>query len=107
MRGELLPELPAECPARRRCGYRHFPHRLSLRPVRRPAATGPQPREEINMNHRIWIVMAMVGVATASEPAGVAPDEALRQLLAGNQRFVAGQLEHPHQSAERRTEQAT
>ncbi len=32
------------------------------------------------------------------------PDEALRFLLDGNERFVAGQVEHPNQDAERREE---
>lgn len=47
-----------------------------------------------------------IGVARAAEPAGVGPDEALRQLVAGNARFVSGHLEHPHQSAQRRAEEA-
>jgi carbonic anhydrase len=32
----------------------------------------------------------------------ITPDEALRELLAGNERFVSGQRSHPHQDAERR-----
>jgi len=31
-------------------------------------------------------------------------DQALQELLAGNQRYVAGQLAHPHQTVERRDE---
>jgi carbonic anhydrase len=37
----------------------------------------------------------------------VSPAEALAMLKAGNQRFVAGKLEHPRQTAKRRTELAT
>jgi len=37
----------------------------------------------------------------------VAPAEALTRLKAGNQRFVASKLEHPRQTAKRRTELAT
>ena len=37
----------------------------------------------------------------------VSPTEALARLKAGNERFVASKLEHPHQSAARRTELAT
>ena len=36
----------------------------------------------------------------------VSPTEALARLKAGNQRFVASKLEHPRQTAERRTELA-
>lgn len=37
----------------------------------------------------------------------VSPTEALARLKVGNQRFVASKLEHPRQTAERRTELAT
>ncbi len=37
----------------------------------------------------------------------VSPAKALELLKAGNQRFVAGKLEHPRQTAKRRTELAT
>ncbi len=37
----------------------------------------------------------------------VSPAEALARLKAGNQRFVASKLEHPRQTAKRRTELAT
>jgi len=39
--------------------------------------------------------------------AKVAPADALARLKAGNQRFVAGKLQHPHQNPKRRTELAT
>jgi carbonic anhydrase len=39
-------------------------------------------------------------------PPGVQPKEALARLLAGNQRFVLGQQEHPNQTAARRAENA-
>jgi carbonic anhydrase len=41
-------------------------------------------------------------VSTPTMPA----DQALKLLLEGNQRFVAGKLEHPNQTAERRAEVA-
>ena len=43
---------------------------------------------------------------TDSHPK-VSPAEALALLKAGNQRFVASKLEHPRQTAKRRTELAT
>jgi carbonic anhydrase len=43
----------------------------------------------------------------AEQPAKVAPAEALARLKAGNQRFIAGKLQHPHQNPKRRTELAT
>jgi carbonic anhydrase len=36
----------------------------------------------------------------------ISSDQALQQLMEGNQRYAASQLLHPHQSAERRTEVA-
>ena len=39
--------------------------------------------------------------------AKVAPADALARLKAGNQRFIAGKLQHPHQNPKRRTELAT
>ena len=42
----------------------------------------------------------------ADAPPKVSPADALARLKAGNQRFVAGQLEHPRQTARRRTELA-
>jgi carbonic anhydrase len=41
------------------------------------------------------------------QPAKVAPADALARLKAGNQRFVAGKLQHPNQNPKRRTELAT
>ena len=43
----------------------------------------------------------------AEQPAKVAPADALVRLKAGNQRFIAGKLQHPHQNPERRAELAT
>jgi len=52
----------------------------------------------------------MVGVAQdkSAMPTAwpVTPDEALRFLLDGNERFVTGKVAHPNQDAERRTEAA-
>lgn len=41
------------------------------------------------------------------QSAKVAPAEALARLKAGNQRFIAGKLQHPHQNPKRRGELAT
>jgi carbonic anhydrase len=41
------------------------------------------------------------------QPAKVAPAEALARLTAGNQRFITGKLQHPHQNPRRRAELAT
>ena len=41
------------------------------------------------------------------QSAKVAPADALARLKAGNQRFIAGKLQHPHQNPKRRTELAT
>ncbi len=41
------------------------------------------------------------------QPAKVAPVEALARLKAGNQRFIAGKLQHPNQDRKRRAELAT
>src|SRR5882762_3824967 len=41
-----------------------------------------------------------------SSVPSVTTAEALSRLTAGNARFVAGKLEHPHQNVERRTELA-
>jgi carbonic anhydrase len=43
----------------------------------------------------------------ADNSAKVAPADALTRLKAGNERFVAGKLQHPHQDSKRRTELAT
>jgi carbonic anhydrase len=43
----------------------------------------------------------------AEQPAKVVPAEALARLKAGNQRFIAGNLQHPHQNPKRRAELAT
>lgn len=43
----------------------------------------------------------------AEKPANVAPADALARLKAGNQRFIAGKLQHPHQDPKRRAELAT
>ncbi len=44
-------------------------------------------------------------IAAVHEPA-ISADQALKLLLEGNQRFVAGKLEHPNQTPERRAEVA-
>jgi len=58
------------------------------------------------------LALALLSVATArslmaagNEPSMPA-DQALKLLLEGNQRFVAGKMEHPNQAPDRRTEVA-
>jgi carbonic anhydrase len=51
------------------------------------------------------IVMARALMAADSEPSMPA-DQALKLLLEGNQRFIAGKMEHPNQSPARRDEVA-
>jgi carbonic anhydrase len=41
---------------------------------------------------------------SSSTASSLTPDEALAQLMAGNERYVAGQAKHPHQDAARRAE---
>ena len=63
---------------------------------------------------RILMVVAIATVSIAITHAVIAAvsaptmsaDEALKLLLDGNQRFVAGKLEHPNQTPERRAEVA-
>ena len=51
-------------------------------------------------------VTAAHAVIAAVHAPTMPPAEALKLLLDGNQRFVAGKLEHPNQTPERRTEVA-
>lgn len=53
----------------------------------------------------ISIIATRAGIAAVNEPTMSAGD-ALKALLEGNQRFVAGKLEHPNQSIARRGEVA-
>lgn len=41
-----------------------------------------------------------------TQDAIITPTQALKELLAGNQRFVSGDMHHPHQDADRRTDLA-
>ncbi len=41
---------------------------------------------------------------SSSETGSLTPTEALTQLMAGNERYVAAQTDHPHQDAARRAE---
>jgi carbonic anhydrase len=53
----------------------------------------------------LWIIF-MIGLLTplwaAGPGAGISPDEALKLLKEGNERFVAGKPQHPNQTGERR-----
>ena len=51
------------------------------------------------------ITMARAAIALVA-PATMPANQALKLLLEGNQRFVAGKLEHPNQTPDRRTEVA-
>ena len=44
----------------------------------------------------------LVGSSLAKKAVGVSPDEASRRLVFGNRRFVNGETQHPHQTAEDR-----
>ena len=63
---------------------------------------------------RVSILLAIAAVSIATTRAVVAAvsaptmsaEQGLKLLLEGNQRFVAGKLEHPNQTPERRTEVA-
>ena len=84
--------------------------RESLSPLRKP------PRNI--MNKHLTLPLLIVGLFLgggsafaetpkhADQPPAVAPADALARLKAGNQRFVTGKLQHPHQGTERRTELA-
>lgn len=52
------------------------------------------------------LTIVAAACATASETAGPDPDLALKALLAGNKRFVAGRATHPHQTLARLRELA-
>ena len=56
----------------------------------------------------IFLLTAMLSVPSyaqhAAEAAGPSPDMALKMLLDGNQRYVAGRLARPHQDITRRVE---
>ncbi len=56
----------------------------------------------------LWLAPGATAKPPAHEAATaqVSPAEALTRLKAGNQRFVAGALRHPHQTTERRAELA-
>ncbi len=49
----------------------------------------------------LWLILG--GAAWAAGPGpGISPDDALKILQQGNERFLAGKPQYPHQSAERR-----
>jgi carbonic anhydrase len=67
---------------------------------------------KVSIKSLLLLVIAALSVMTAravtaagNEPT-MPPAESLKILLDGNQRFVAGKLEHPNQTPERRTEVA-
>ena len=51
----------------------------------------------------ISIVTTRAVIAAVSAPT-MSAEQALKLLLEGNQRFVAGKLEHPNQTPDRRAE---
>jgi len=63
-----------------------------------------------NIRHPLLVALAFLlpCLTGSANPAAEAPsaDTALAQLLAGNKRFVAGEVTHPDQSADRRIAQA-
>jgi carbonic anhydrase len=53
----------------------------------------------------IVLLSALVASATASEEeSGISGEQALQKLMEGNARFASGNLTHPDQSADRRSE---
>ena len=64
------------------------------------------------MNHRSLLTLllaAYTGLCAADHAvssAALSPDQALKELLAGNKRYCDKGMTHPHQSAARRTELA-
>ena len=52
------------------------------------------------------LALASIANSIAAETAAVSPDAALARLVEGNKRFVAGNVTHPDQSVDRRTEVA-
>jgi carbonic anhydrase len=55
-----------------------------------------------------FLTVGLAGNTLAAEhaPKGLSPDAALQLLVAGNQRFASGKVQHPHQSADRRKQTA-
>ncbi len=64
----------------------------------------------INKMKRVFIILLSVSfaISCASNIASTAnietPEEALKVLIEGNERFVSGKLQYPHSNASRRTE---
>jgi hypothetical protein len=54
----------------------------------------------------LLLIAALLSAGTLRAESKTTPAEALERLLAGNARFVAGQANHPHQTADHRTELA-
>jgi carbonic anhydrase len=50
--------------------------------------------------------LGTLGAAAAADAARSNPDQVWKELQAGNRRYVAGRLNHPHQAVSRRTEVA-
>jgi carbonic anhydrase len=52
----------------------------------------------VTLSHRDFFVAAQQPAATEPKPKVLTPDASLRELLAGNQRFVKGQIVNPRRS---------
>jgi carbonic anhydrase len=52
----------------------------------------------------VLLLAAMQELRATGEGPGIAPDDALKRLQAGNARFVAGRSEHPHATPDRLAE---
>jgi carbonic anhydrase len=74
------------------------------------SVTGAEDPMQPKMLTRKVLAALSLFLAACANPGSVAgsqaPRSALDELLAGNQRFVAGQSQHPHQDAARRAETA-
>jgi carbonic anhydrase len=58
------------------------------------------------MKHALTVVLASCAVLMAANEPALSPDEALKNLLDGNARYVASKSVHPDQTTKRRTEVA-
>lgn len=64
------------------------------------------PRVSLLLAIAVLLIAATRAVLAAAHAPTMPPAEALKLLLDGNERFVAGKLEHPNQTPERRAEVA-
>jgi carbonic anhydrase len=59
-------------------------------------------KELLSLVPLAWCLGAAAALAAGGGGPGMSPDEALKLLKDGNERYAAGKLQYPHQSRERR-----